>query len=129
MQYFSTNEAPRAIGPYSQAVARGRTIYTSGQIPIDPETGQLIEGDFDTKARRVFQNLRAVLRSAGADFHDVVKSTVYLTDLEDFARLNTIYAEIFGHHKPARSTVGVARLPMGAPVEIDLIAVIEERRT
>ncbi|MGA7615536.1 MAG: RidA family protein [Thermoanaerobaculia bacterium] len=123
MQYFATENAPRAIGPYSQAVGRGNTIYTSGQIPIDPATGKLVEGEFESLVRRVFENLRAVLDSAGASFDDVVKATVYLTDLGQFQKLNGIYAEYFGDHKPARSTVGVAQLPMGAPVEIDLVAV------
>ena len=125
MQYFSSDQAPKAIGPYSQAVRRGNTIYLSGQIPLDPGTGNLVQGEFEAKARRVFENLRAVLASAGYEFRDVVKATVYLTDLADFQKLNAIYAEYFGDHKPARSTVGVASLPKGAPVEIDLIAVRE----
>jgi 2-iminobutanoate/2-iminopropanoate deaminase len=125
MQYFSSDQAPKAIGPYSQAVRRGKTIFTSGQIPLDPATGELVKGDFDASARRVFENLKAVLHSAGADFGDVVKATVYLTNLSDFQKLNGIYAEYFGDHKPARSTVGVAQLPKGAPVEIDLIAELE----
>ena len=125
MQYFSSDQAPKAIGPYSQAVQQGNTIYCSGQIPLDPATGELVKGDFEARARRVFENLRAVLASAGVDFRDVVRATVYLTDLADFPKLNAIYAEYFGDHKPARSTVGVAALPKGAPVEIDLIAVKE----
>lgn len=125
IRYFSSDQAPRAIGPYSQAVGRGETVFTSGQIPLDPATGELVGGDFEASARRVFENLKAVLHSAGADFGDVVKATVYLTDLSDFPKLNTVYAEYFGDHKPARSTVGVAALPKGAPVEIDLIAELE----
>jgi reactive intermediate/imine deaminase len=128
MEYFSTDHAPKAIGPYSQAVRRRRTLYTSGQIPIDPATGKLVEGDFAAMARRVFDNLGAVLESAGAGFDDVVKATVYLTDLGNFQVLNGIYAEVFGAHKPARSTVGVANLPMGSPVEIDLVAELKKRR-
>lgn len=124
MEYVSTNEAPAAIGPYSQAVKRGEMVFTSGQIPLDPETGQLVEGDFAASARRVFENLRAVLRASGADFRQVVKVTVYLRDLEDFKTLNGIYAEYFGDHRPARSTVQAARLPMNAPLEIDLIAIL-----
>lgn len=123
MQYVSSNQAPKAIGPYSQAVKRGNTVYLSGQIPLDPATGELARGDFEAQARRVFENLRAVLRSAGVDFRDVVKATVYLKNLSDFQKLNAIYAEYFGDHKPARSTVGVADLPKGASVEIDLIAI------
>jgi 2-iminobutanoate/2-iminopropanoate deaminase len=122
MQYFSSEEAPRAIGPYSQAIRRGKTIYTSGQIPLDPATGDMVQGDFEVHARRVFENLGAVLRAAGADFRDVVRATVYLKSLSDFQKLNGVYAEYFGDHKPARSTVGVAELPKGASVEIDLIA-------
>lgn len=124
MQFIATSEAPHAIGPYSQAVKVGDTIYLSGQIALDPATGNLIEGDFSAQAHRVFDNLRAVLKAAGAEFRHVVRATVYLTDLGNFQTLNSIYAEVFGSHKPARSTVGVAQLPRGAAVEIDLIAVI-----
>jgi len=124
MDFIATKEAPHAIGPYSQAVRSGNTLYLSGQIPLDPATGNLIEGDFAAQSRRVFDNLRAVLRAAGAEFRDVTRATVYLTDLGNFQTLNSIYAQYFGDHKPARSTVGVAQLPRGAAVEIDLIAVI-----
>jgi 2-iminobutanoate/2-iminopropanoate deaminase len=122
MEYCHTDRAPKAIGPYSQAVKQGSMVYTSGQVPLDPATGELVQGSFESMVRRVFDNLRAVLESAGAGFSDVVKATVYLTDLGDFQKLNEIYAEYFGDHKPARSTVGVAQLPKGARVEIDLIA-------
>lgn len=128
MQYHSTENAPKAIGPYSQAVSHAQTIYTSGQIPLDPRTGKIVEGDFEAKVRRVIENLRAVLDEAGADLHDVVRTNVYLTDLADFPKLNAIYEEYMGTHRPARSTIGVASLPMGAPVEIDMIAIIPERR-
>ena len=124
MDFIATKEAPHAIGPYSQAVRSGNTLYLSGQIPLDPATGNLIEGDFAAQSRRVFDNLRAVLRAAGAEFRHVTRATVYLTDLDNFQTLNSIYAQYFGDHKPARSTVGVAQLPRGAAVEIDLIAVI-----
>ncbi len=124
MDFIATKEAPHAIGPYSQAVRSGNTLYLSGQIALDPASGNLIEGDFASQARRVFDNLRAVLRASGADFHNVVRATVYLTDLGNFQALNSIYGQYFGDHKPARSTVGVAQLPRGAAVEIDLIAVI-----
>jgi len=124
MDFIATKEAPHAIGPYSQAVRSGNTLYLSGQIPLDPVSGNLIEGDFAAQSRRVFDNLRAVLRAAGADFRNVTRATVYLTDLGNFQTLNSIYAQYFGDHKPARSTVGVAQLPRGAAVEIDLIAVI-----
>ncbi|MBK5260837.1 MAG: RidA family protein [Thermoanaerobaculia bacterium] len=122
MNYVATNDAPKAIGPYSQAVKLGGMVYTSGQIALDPATGNLVDGDFSAQTRRVFENMKAVLNAAGSDFKKVVKATVYLTDLANFQTLNTIYAEYFGDHKPARSTVGVSQLPKGAQVEIDLIA-------
>ncbi len=122
MNYVATNDAPKAIGPYSQAVKIGGMVYTSGQIALDPATGSLVDGDFSAQTRRVFENMKAVLNEAGSDFKKVVKATVYLTDLANFQTLNTIYAEYFGDHKPARSTVGVSQLPKGAQVEIDLIA-------
>ena len=124
MDFIATNEAPHAIGPYSQAVRSGNLLFLSGQIPLDPKSGNLIEGDFSAQSRRVFDNLRAVLKAAGADFRNVTRATVYLTDLNNFQTLNAIYGEYFGSHKPARSTVGVAQLPRGAAVEIDLIAVM-----
>ena len=124
MDFIATKEAPHAIGPYSQAVRSGNTLYLSGQIPLDPVSGNLIEGDFAAQSRRVFDNLRAVLRAAGADFRNVTRAMVYLTDLGNFQTLNSIYAQYFGDHKPARSTIGVAQLPRGAAVEIDLIAVV-----
>lgn len=124
MDYIATNDAPHAIGPYSQAVRSGNLLFLSGQIPLDPKSGNLIDGDFAAQSRRVFDNLRAVLRASGADFRNVARATVYLTDLGNFQTLNSIYAEYFGNHKPARSTVGVAALPRGAQVEIDLIAVV-----
>lgn len=123
MEYVTTSGAPKAIGPYSQAVKADGVLYTSGQIALDPSTGNLVEGDFAAQARRVFENLEAVLKQAGSGFSSVTKATVYLTDLANFQTLNTIYAEYFGDHKPARTTVGVSQLPRGAMVEIDLIAV------
>jgi 2-iminobutanoate/2-iminopropanoate deaminase len=125
MDVIATDTAPKAIGPYSQAIVANGLLFSSGQIPIDPATGNLVEGDFATHARRVFDNLRAVLRGAGTDFSRVTKATVYLTDLASFQTLNSIYAEYFGNHKPARTTVGVASLPKGAQVEIDLIALVK----
>lgn len=122
MKYIATDDAPKAIGPYSQAVVHHGILYTSGQIALDPATGNLVEGDFAAQAERVFRNLEAVLAAAGSDFSRVLKATVYLSDLANFQTLNTIYARYFGDHKPARSTVGVAQLPKGAAVEIDLIA-------
>jgi 2-iminobutanoate/2-iminopropanoate deaminase len=123
MDFVATESAPKAIGPYSQAVKVNGVLYTSGQIALDPKTGNLVEGDFSAQARRVFENLKAVLKEAKSDFSRVTKVTVYVTDLANFQTLNSIYAEYFGNHKPARSTVGVASLPRGAQVEIDLIAI------
>jgi reactive intermediate/imine deaminase len=124
MHFIATKNAPHAIGPYSQAVRAGNVLYLSGQIPLDPASGNLVQGDFAVQAKRVFENLKAVLKESGAEFQHVVKATVYLTDLGNFQTLNSIYADYFGEHKPARSTVGVAALPRGAGVEIDLIAVV-----
>jgi 2-iminobutanoate/2-iminopropanoate deaminase len=122
MDFIASNEAPHAIGPYSQAVRSGNLIFLSGQIPLDPKSGNLVQGDFAAQARRVFDNLRGVLRAAGCDFRNVTRATVYLTDLGNFQTLNSIYADYFGDHKPARSTVGVSQLPRGAALEVDLIA-------
>jgi 2-iminobutanoate/2-iminopropanoate deaminase len=124
MDFIHSDDAPKAIGPYSQAVKAGNVIYTSGQVSLDPKTGELVTADFTAQARRVFENLKAVLAAAGAGFSNVTKATVFLTDLANFQTLNSIYAEYFGDHKPARTTVQVAGLPKGAQVEIDLIAVL-----
>ena len=123
MDYIATDGAPKAIGPYSQAVKANGLVYTSGQISLDPATGNLVEGDFAAQAHRVFRNLDAVLREAGSGFSKVLKATVYVTDLANFQTLNAIYAEYFGDHKPARTTVEVKGLPKGAALEIDLVAI------
>ncbi len=120
--FHHTEGAPAAIGPYSQAVSVGGLLYTSGQVALDPATGVLVPGGFEPQARRVFANLAAVLASAGCTFSDVLKATVFIQDFADFAKLNEIYAEHMGAHRPARSTVQVAALPKAALVEIDLIA-------
>jgi 2-iminobutanoate/2-iminopropanoate deaminase len=119
--------APRAIGPYSQAIeaSGGRTLWLSGQIPLDPATGELVAGDVAAQAERVMENLAAVLAAAGAGFHHVVRCTIYLADLADFAKVNEIYARRFPQDPPARATVQVAALPRGARVEIDAIAVLD----
>lgn len=122
MDFAHSDGAPAAIGPYSQAVAVDGWLFTSGQVGLDPASGQLVAGGFEAQARRVFANLRAVLEAGGCGFADVVKATVFLVDLADFMTLNAIYAEAFGTHRPARSTVQVAALPKGAKVEIDLVA-------
>jgi 2-iminobutanoate/2-iminopropanoate deaminase len=122
IQPHATDQAPAAIGPYAQAVSVGGFLYTSGQIALDPASGQIVAGGFEAEARQVLANLRAVLASAGCSFADVVKATVYVVDLADFPRLNALYAEAMGDHRPARSTVQVAALPKGGLVEIDLVA-------
>ena len=119
-QPIATPEAPAAIGTYSQAVRAGDTVYLSGQIPLDPQTMQLVDG-FENQVRRVFDNLRAVCLAAGGDFDDVVRVTIYLTDLGTFPRVNEIMASVFREPFPARATVGVASLPRGAAVEIDAV--------
>lgn len=119
----ASDNAPKAIGPYSQAVQVGGTIFTSGQIPLDPATGELVAGDIDAQARRVFENLRAVIEAAGAGFADVARVGIYLTDLSNFAAVNAVMAEYFQQPYPARSTIGVAALPRGAQIEIDLVLV------
>ena len=124
MDIIHSNDAPAAIGPYSQAIRAGNLLFTSGQVPLDPATGNLVSGDFEAQTRRVFENLKAVLTAAGATFSNVTKATVYLARMEDFAAMNGIYAQYFGDHKPARTTVAVAGLPKGAPLEIDLVAVL-----
>ena len=120
-QPVSTDQAPAAIGPYSQAVRRGSFVFLSGQIPLDPATGQLVEGDIAAQARRVFDNLRAVCTAAGGSFDDVVRVGIYLTDLGDFAAVNAVMAENFQAPFPARSTIEVSALPRGAHVEVDAI--------
>ena len=122
MRAHHTEDAPQALGPYSQAIAAGPWLFTSGQVGIDPATGTLADGGFEPQARQAIANLRAVLASAGCTFADVVKATIYVVDLADFATLNTIYGDAMGDHRPARSTVQVAALPAGALVEIDLVA-------
>ena len=128
MRYHHTDEAPGAIGPYSQAVSIDGWLYTSGQVALDPGTGEMAGDDFETQARQVLANLGAVLAAGGCGFGDVVKSTVYITDFADFPRLNELYGEAMGDHRPARSTVQVAALPKGAKVEIDLVARIPGNR-
>lgn len=121
----SSDAAPKAIGPYSQAIRAGSLLFVSGQIPMDPETGALVEGDMAAQTRRVFANLGAILEAAGASFDHVVRTTVYLADMNDFATVNEIYGTYFSSPAPARATVQAARLPKDARVEIDLIATLD----
>ncbi len=117
-----TTQAPAAIGPYSQAIRSGDLLFTSGQIPLDPATGQIVDGDISAQTRRVMANLGAVLAAAGVGFADVVKTTIFLIDMADFAAVNAVYGQHFAAAPPARSTVAVARLPRDARVEIEMIA-------
>ena len=121
-QAVATTHAPAAIGPYSQATVSGDLIFTSGQIPLDPASGELVQGDIQAQTRQVFSNLREVLQEAGASLDDAVKVNVYMTDLKDFAALNEVYATFFTQPYPARSCVEVSSLPKGAQVEIEIIA-------
>ena len=121
-QAVSTPSAPAAIGPYSQAIKAGNLLFVSGQVPIDPATGNLVPGDIAAQTRRVFQNLGEILKAAGTSFDAVVRSTVYLKDMNDFAAMNEVYGTFFTAPAPARATVQVARLPKDAMVEIDVIA-------
>ena len=124
MNTVQTDDAPRAIGPYSQAVQVDGWLYASGQLPMTP-AGDMVEGDIEIQAEQVFNNIEAILKAAGGSLSQVVKATVFVQDLNDFARLNAVYERRFAGHKPARSTVEVARLPRDARVEIDLIASFE----
>jgi 2-iminobutanoate/2-iminopropanoate deaminase len=123
-QAVSTSSAPKAIGPYSQAILAGNLLFVSGQIPIDPATGNMIAGDIAAQTRQVFHNLGEILKAAGASFDHVVRSTVYLADMNDFATVNEIYGTYFSSPTPARATVQAARLPKDARVEIDVIAAL-----
>ena len=124
-QAISSPDAPKAIGPYSQAIRTGQLLFASGQIPTDPATGVIVDGDVAAQTRRVFDNLEAVLKTANLSFADVVKTTVFLADMNDFAAMNEVYGKYFSEPYPARATVQVARLPKDARVEIDLIASYE----
>jgi 2-iminobutanoate/2-iminopropanoate deaminase len=121
---IATHAAPKAIGPYSQGIRAGNLLFCSGQIPLDPATGQLVSGDIAAQTRQVFSNLQGVLSAAGASFDHVVRTTVYLADMDDFAAMNEVYATFFASPAPARSTIQAARLPRDARVEIDIIAVL-----
>ena len=118
---IATDRAPKAIGPYSQGIATGGFLFTAGQIALDPQSGNMVEGDIAAQTERVLANLHAIIKEAGADWSDVVKTTVYLTDMAVFPKVNEIYARVFGESRPARSTVAVSALPRGGLVEIDAI--------
>jgi len=120
-----TDSAPAAIGPYSQAIVAGNFLYTAGQIPLDPNTGQIVQGDVTVQTERVMRNLTAVLEAAGTSWANVVKTTVFLQDMADFPRVNEVYGRMIGDARPARSTVQVSALPRGVLVEIDAVALVE----
>ena len=121
-QAVSSPDAPKAIGPYSPAIRAGQLLFVSGQVPIDPATGQMIDGDIAAQTRRVFENISALLTAGGRSFADVARTTVFLADMNDFVAMNEVYGQYFSEPYPARATVQVARLPKDARVEIDVIA-------
>lgn len=123
-QSIHSDQAPAAIGPYSQATRAGNTVFCSGQVPLDPATGELVEGDISAQARRAFDNLRAVCEAAGGSFDDIVRVGLYLTNLGQFAQVNAVMAEYFSAPYPARSTIEVAALPKGAAFEVDAVLVL-----
>lgn len=122
MDFVSTEHAPAAIGPYSQATIVGDLVFTAGQVALDPASAMVIEGGVEAQTTRVLENLAAVLEAAGSSLSQVVKTTVFLTDMADFPAMNQVYAEAFGDHKPARATVAVVGLPLGVRVEIEAVA-------
>lgn len=124
LRIIQSPDAPEAIGPYSQGVVHGDLLYSAGQIALDPASGEVVGGSVADQTERVFRNLEGVLRAAGAAFDTVLKTTVFLRDMNDFAEMNEVYGRFFGSHRPARSTVQVARLPKDVAVEIELIAVV-----
>ena len=124
-QVIHTDNAPAAIGPYSQAVKAGNLLFVSGQVPFVPETMEIVEGDVKAQTAQSLKNLQAILKEAGADFSDVVKTTVFIKDMNEFAQINEVYGEFFGENKPARACVEVARLPKDVKVEIEVIAVVK----
>lgn len=126
-QVINTSHAPAAIGPYSQAIRLGNLVFTAGQVALDPATGQLVEGDVAAQTERVMQNLQAVLAGAGCGFENVVKTTVFLQDMADFATMNGVYGRFFPQNPPARSTVQAAGLPKNAKVEIEVVAFVAEQ--
>jgi 2-iminobutanoate/2-iminopropanoate deaminase len=126
-QVVSSPDAPKAIGPYSQAVRAGQLLFVSGQVPLDPATGQIVAGDITAQARRALDNLKAVLTAGGRSFTDVVRTTIFLADMNDFAAVNEVYGQYFSEPYPARATVQVARLPKDSRVEIDAIASYEDK--
>lgn len=128
MRPVATDGAPKAIGPYSQGIVLNGLVYTAGQTPLDPATGEMVTGGIPEQTARALANVRAILEAAGSGLGHVVKTTVFLTDMADFAEMNAVYADAFGAHRPARSTVAVKALPRGARVEIEAIAEVASER-
>lgn len=126
LQIVTTNDAPAAIGPYSQAVRYGNLLYTAGQIPLDPQSGQITGSNVSEQTRQVLLNLSAVLKAGSSSIEHVIKTTVYLTDMSNFGEMNAVYEQFFGSSRPARSTVAVAGLPRNALVEIECVAAVDE---
>ena len=120
---IKTENAPHAVGTYSQGISTGEIIFTAGQIPLDPSTGEVVEGDFKARARRVLQNINGILEASGSSISNIVKLTVFLTDLSRFAELNEVFLEFFSENPPARSALEVSKLPLGVDVEIECIAI------
>lgn len=128
MDFVSTAGAPKAIGPYSQAISINGFVFTAGQVALDPTTGELVAGGIAEQTTRALENLRSILTAAGTGLPQVVKTTVFLVDMADFTAMNEVYGRVFGSHRPARSTVAVAALPRGARVEIEVIATVSGER-
>lgn len=128
LRTIQTDQAPAAIGPYSQAIVAGGMVFTAGQIPLNPSTGEMADGGIEAQTEQVMRNLSAVLEAAGASLGSVVKTTVFVRDMEEFAAMNAVYGRFFGEHRPARSTVQAARLPRDARVEIEAIAAVRGDR-
>lgn len=122
LNFISTNEAPAAVGPYSQGIKAANLIFTSGQLPMDPKTGEIIDGDIQEMTTQCLVNVEAILKEAGAGVKNIIKVNIYVTNIEDFSRINEAYANFFGDHKPARSLVEVSNLPKGGEIEIEVIA-------
>lgn len=124
LEFIQTNDAPAAVGPYSQGVKAANLIFTSGQLPMDPSTGEIIDGDIQEMTVQCLNNVKAVLKESGADVENIIKVTVFVTDIGDFPKINEAYANFFGEHKPARSLVEVSKLPKGGEIEIEAIAAV-----